>query len=171
MRGPKPYGEVTFFIVVRGPVPRDLHRQEGVLGPTDLKRTRDVFPVAGTMARDRPSPYDGRRSLLPRRHRDQEVSPTHEKPIILLILEILEILLQILLILTGEDVNDIRPERAYRCSNSFSDEHFARRRKGIRVKSVKVNPTTHRFPHLIAAIPINCLRWRRIVPRWQYSRR
>ena len=26
-------------------------------GPTDLKRTRDVFSVARTMARDRPSPY------------------------------------------------------------------------------------------------------------------
>ena len=67
--------------------------------------------------------------------------------------------------------NDSRPERAHRCSNSFSDEHFPRRRKGARVKSVKVNTTTHRFPLLIAAIPIDCLRWRRIVPRWQYSRR
>ena len=27
-------------------------------GPTDLKRTRDVFSVARTLARDRPSPYD-----------------------------------------------------------------------------------------------------------------
>ena len=26
-------------------------------GPTDLKRIRDVFPVARVMARDRPSPY------------------------------------------------------------------------------------------------------------------
>ena len=26
-------------------------------GPTDLKRTRDVFSLARTMARDRPSPY------------------------------------------------------------------------------------------------------------------
>ena len=26
-------------------------------GPTDLKRTRDVFSVARAMARDRPSPY------------------------------------------------------------------------------------------------------------------
>ena len=26
-------------------------------GPTDLKRTRDVFSIARTMARDRPSPY------------------------------------------------------------------------------------------------------------------
>ena len=31
-------------------------------GPTDLKRIRDVFSVARTMARDRPSPYgEGRR--------------------------------------------------------------------------------------------------------------
>ena len=53
-------------------------------GPTDLKSTRDVFSVARTMARDRPSPYDeggtfccrcpGRRAAL--LHRDQEVSPT-----------------------------------------------------------------------------------------------
>ena len=67
--------------------------------------------------------------------------------------------------------NDSRPDRAYRRANSFSDKHFPRRRKGTRVKSVKVNPTTHRFPHLIAAIPIDCPRWRRIIPRWQYSRR
>ena len=32
-------------------------------GPTDLKRTRDVFSVARAMARDRPSPYgEGRLS-------------------------------------------------------------------------------------------------------------
>ena len=43
--------------VVRGPVPRVGHRQDAILGPTDLKRRRDVFSVAGTMARDRPSPY------------------------------------------------------------------------------------------------------------------
>ena len=46
-----------FFIVARGPVPRDLHWPVMFLGPTDLKRTRDVFSVARTMARDRPSPY------------------------------------------------------------------------------------------------------------------
>ena len=37
---PSPYGEVPFFIVVRGPVPRERWS-------------------ARTMARDRPSPYDG----------------------------------------------------------------------------------------------------------------
>ena len=39
---------------------RILRRHAGYRhsGPTDLKRTRDVFSVAGTMARDRPSPYD-----------------------------------------------------------------------------------------------------------------
>ena len=39
---------------------RILRRRAGYRhsGPTDLKRTRDVFSVAGTMARDRPSPYD-----------------------------------------------------------------------------------------------------------------
>ena len=33
-------------------------------GPTDLKRTRDVFSVAGTMARDRPSPYGAARRFF-----------------------------------------------------------------------------------------------------------
>ena len=64
---------------------RVLRRRAGYRhsGPTDLKRTRDVFFVARTMARDRPSFYDegdfcrrgpGRRAAL--LHRDQEVSPT-----------------------------------------------------------------------------------------------
>ena len=46
-----------FFIVARGPVPRDLHWPVMFLGPTDLKRTRNVFSGARTLARDRPSPY------------------------------------------------------------------------------------------------------------------
>ena len=63
---PPPYGEVPFFPVVRGPVPRE----RWIAG-------------ARTMARDRPSPYDegafclrgpGRRAAL--LHRDREVSPT-----------------------------------------------------------------------------------------------
>ena len=33
-------------------------------GPTDLKRTRDVFSLARTVARDRPSPYDERKALF-----------------------------------------------------------------------------------------------------------
>ena len=36
-------------------------------GPTDLKRTRDVFSVARTMARDRPSPYDEGAAFFHRR--------------------------------------------------------------------------------------------------------
>ena len=42
-----------------GPRPTVTHAvfSESFLGPTDLKRTRDVFSGARTMARDRPSPY------------------------------------------------------------------------------------------------------------------
>ena len=54
-----------FFPVARGPVPRDLHRQVMFLGSTDLKRTRDVFSLARTMARDRPSPYGNARRFFP----------------------------------------------------------------------------------------------------------
>ena len=64
-----------------------LHRRAGYRhsGPKDLKRTRDGFSVARTMARNRPSPYDeggflppycietGRSLLL---HRDREGAPT-----------------------------------------------------------------------------------------------
>ena len=47
---------------------RILRRRAGYRhsGPTDLKRTRDVFSVAGTMARDRPSPYEEGGFLPPR---------------------------------------------------------------------------------------------------------
>ena len=45
-------------------------------GPTDLKRTRDVFSVARALARDRPSPYDERELSAALLHRAQEVSPT-----------------------------------------------------------------------------------------------
>ena len=60
MRGPKPYGDMPFFIVVRGPVPRERWS-------------------APTMARDRPSPYgEGGGLSAALLHRDQEVSPTGE---------------------------------------------------------------------------------------------
>ena len=71
--------------VARGPVPRDRWNARTmardrpspygnahrfffgciVLGPTDLKKRRDVFSVARAMARDRPSPYAERGFLPP----------------------------------------------------------------------------------------------------------
>ena len=80
---PSPYGNARrFFPVARGPVPRDLHRQEERFrsyGPEENKRR---FFRGGN---------DGEGQALALR--GEEESPTHEKPIILLILEILEILL------------------------------------------------------------------------------
>ena len=61
---------------------RVLRRRAGYRhsGPTDLKRTRDVFSVARTMARDRPSLYGERmaffivaRGPVPRDHHHHDV--------------------------------------------------------------------------------------------------
>ena len=46
-----------FFIVARGPVPRDGHRHVMFLGPTALREQETFFSVARVLARDRPSPY------------------------------------------------------------------------------------------------------------------
>ena len=54
---PSPYGEGTFFPVARGPVPRDLHCQDallGPLGPDTVKKGCVPPPVArGPVPRDR----------------------------------------------------------------------------------------------------------------------
>ena len=48
-----------FFIVARGPVPRDRHCQDTVvLGPLGPEENKRRFFRSRTMARDRPSPYD-----------------------------------------------------------------------------------------------------------------
>ena len=41
-------------------------------GPTDLKRIRDVFSLARTMARDRPSPYGDREAFFFRSAGDRQ---------------------------------------------------------------------------------------------------
>ena len=86
MRGPKPYGEGAFFVVARGPVPRELQRHDVCfplcsLCSPDHKRVRIAWQVcqsfrrscptrgggltARRMARDRPSPYvNGRRFFI-----------------------------------------------------------------------------------------------------------
>ena len=57
-RMPKPIKDLKALRLLRV---RACYRHSG---PTDLKRTRDVFSGAGTLARDRPSPYDEGRSFV-----------------------------------------------------------------------------------------------------------
>ena len=75
---PSPYGEVPFFTVARGPVPRDLSpAAENARGP----ETPDDCCSARGMARDRPSPYgesgkqDGEGQALALRERGAFFSP------------------------------------------------------------------------------------------------
>ena len=62
---PSPYGETgRFFIVARGPVPRDCFRPRSAGALGCHTRIRAGFPRERGMARDRPSPY-GKRHVFP----------------------------------------------------------------------------------------------------------